>query len=171
MDSTVPSLDVHHLHGDGDRHFHCLGAEGTHCLGVLRAAAPARAAPVQRAVPVRVAVCGEMAELAPQPSGRGRAFCIIVKDFRDFVFAATPELSRTAYLLTGDHHLAQDLLQSALANTYRHWGRIWDGNPTAYVRKAMHRERLTWWRRKRVPENLRAQPPERPAPDFAEQAS
>jgi hypothetical protein len=36
--------------------------------------------------------------------------------FREFVLVSTPALSRFAYLLTGDHHLAEDLLQSALAN-------------------------------------------------------
>ena len=41
-------------------------------------------------------------------------------DFREFVYGRGPALSRTAFLLTGDHHLAQDLLQSALAMTYQH---------------------------------------------------
>lgn len=91
--------------------------------------------------------------------------------FREFVAAATAELSRSAYLLTGDHHLAQDLLQSALANTYRHWRRVKDGNPRAYVRKAMHREQLSWWRRRRLKESPRAEPPDRAStgPDHAEQ--
>jgi RNA polymerase sigma-70 factor (sigma-E family) len=74
------------------------------------------------------------------------------ESFREFVLAATPSLSRAAYLLTGDHQLAEDLLQSALANAYRHWGRIRDGNPQGYVRKAMHHELVSWWRRRRVPE-------------------
>lgn len=50
-------------------------------------------------------------------------------DFCDFVRLRSPALSRTAYLLTGDHHIAQDLLQSALATTYQHWSRVRDGNP------------------------------------------
>ncbi|MBX6749637.1 MAG: SigE family RNA polymerase sigma factor [Micromonosporaceae bacterium] len=68
-------------------------------------------------------------------------------DFRDFVRARSPALSRTAYLLTGDHHLAQDLLQSALAKTYQHWPRVRDGNPEAYVRRALHNTYVSWWRR------------------------
>jgi len=87
--------------------------------------------------------------------------------FREFVLVSTPALSRFAYLLTGDHHLAEDLLQSALANTYRHWRRIRDDNPRAYVRRAMVNEHTSWWRRVRVPEScppsyLRAAPTTRP---------
>jgi RNA polymerase sigma-70 factor (sigma-E family) len=68
--------------------------------------------------------------------------------FREFVRARTPALSRTAYLLTGDHHLAQDLLQSALASTFQHWRRVADGNPEAYVRRAMYHAHVSWWRRR-----------------------
>ncbi len=35
-------------------------------------------------------------------------------EFRDFVAVRSRALLRTAYLLTGDHHLAEDLLQTAL---------------------------------------------------------
>ncbi|SNT37897.1 hypothetical protein SAMN05421812_105149 [Asanoa hainanensis] len=35
-------------------------------------------------------------------------------DFTAFVRARTPALLRSAYLLTGDQHLAEDLVQSAL---------------------------------------------------------
>ncbi len=70
-------------------------------------------------------------------------------DFRDFVRGRGPALSRTAYLLTGDHHLAEDLLQTALATTYQHWRRVRDGNPEAYVRRALHNTYISWWRRRR----------------------
>jgi RNA polymerase sigma-70 factor (sigma-E family) len=70
-------------------------------------------------------------------------------DFRDFVRGRSPALSRTAYLLTGDHHLAQDLLQTALATTYQHWNRVRHGNPEAYVRRALHNTYISWWRRHR----------------------
>jgi len=79
--------------------------------------------------------------------------------FRDFVLAASPSLSRSAYLLTGDHQLAEDLLQSALANTYGHWRRVRAGNPHAYVRRVMVNEHTSWWRRSRVRERLDADPP------------
>jgi RNA polymerase sigma-70 factor (sigma-E family) len=69
-------------------------------------------------------------------------------DFREFVRARSPALSRAAFLLTGDHHLAQDLLQTVLATTYQHWRRIRSGSPEAYVRRAMHNTHISWWRRR-----------------------
>jgi RNA polymerase sigma-70 factor (sigma-E family) len=69
-------------------------------------------------------------------------------DFREFVLSRTPSLSRAAYLLTGDHHLAQDLLQTVLATTYQHWSRVRDGHPDAYVRRAMHNTHISWWRKR-----------------------
>lgn len=74
------------------------------------------------------------------------------ESFRDFVRATAPALSRAAYLLTGDHYLAQDLLQSALAATYQHWPRVHAGNPEGYVRRAMHHTHVSWWRRRRPTE-------------------
>jgi len=40
--------------------------------------------------------------------------------FREFVAARSPALLRTAFLLVGERALAEDLVQSALANAYRH---------------------------------------------------
>jgi RNA polymerase sigma-70 factor (sigma-E family) len=73
--------------------------------------------------------------------------------FREFVQSRGPALSRTAYLLTGDHQLAQDLLQQALTNTAAHWPRVLaGGNPEGYVRRAMVNERTSLWRRRRYTE-------------------
>src|SRR5688500_14687081 len=47
-----------------------------------------------------------------------------VPDFNGFVRARTAALLRTAYLLTGDRHAAEDLVQSALAKTHLHWHRL-----------------------------------------------
>ena len=91
-----------------------------------------------------------------------------VDGFREFVRERTPALSRHAYLLTGDHQLAEDLLQSALAGTYRHWRRIADSNPEAYVRQAMYHQQVSWWRRRRVPEQLAAVPHQPALADPAE---
>lgn len=71
--------------------------------------------------------------------------------FDAFVHARSAALSRTAYLLTGDHHLAQDLVQSALLQAARHWGRI-HTSPEAYVRRAMYHQNISWWRRRKVAE-------------------
>src|SRR5262245_55196220 len=57
-------------------------------------------------------------------------------------------LFRTAFLLTGDRHEAEDLLQSALARTCVRWDHIRDrGAADAYVRRAMVRQMASRWRR------------------------
>jgi len=72
-------------------------------------------------------------------------------DFHAFVVARTPALSRTAYLLTGDAHLAEDLVQTALFKAARHWGRI-QGSPEAYVRRILYTQNVSWWRSRRIKE-------------------
>jgi RNA polymerase sigma-70 factor (sigma-E family) len=86
-------------------------------------------------------------------------------DFHDFVVHRSPALSGAAYLLTGDHQLAEDLLQCALAKTYRHWRRVREGSPEAYVRRAMYHQHISWWRRRRPAEALEAEPAQRAHPD------
>ena len=44
--------------------------------------------------------------------------------FAEFVTARWAALVRTAYLLTGDHGRAEDLVQSALERVHRHWRRV-----------------------------------------------
>ncbi|MFI7602909.1 SigE family RNA polymerase sigma factor [Actinoplanes sp. NPDC049681] len=69
--------------------------------------------------------------------------------FADFVHARSPALLRTAFLLTADSHLAQDLLQTALVKTWRAWRTIRDQEaPDAYVRRVMVTTATSWWRRK-----------------------
>lgn len=87
------------------------------------------------------------------------------REFREFVAERSPALLRTAYLLTGDVHHAQDLLQTALIASARRWARIRDREqPEGYVRQALYRHQINWWRaRARRPEVLAAAPPERPA--------
>ncbi|MBD3946411.1 SigE family RNA polymerase sigma factor [Nocardioides ganghwensis] len=72
--------------------------------------------------------------------------------FDAFVAGRQAALSRTAYLLTGDHHLAQDLVQAALLQAARHWKRI-HTSPEAYVRRAMYHQNISWWRRRRLTES------------------
>ena len=67
--------------------------------------------------------------------------------FDDFVAARSTSLLRTAYLLTHDRGLAEDLLQTALAKAWFAWERI-DGQPEAYVRRILVNTYATWWRRK-----------------------
>jgi len=44
--------------------------------------------------------------------------------FRDYVHARVAALSRSAYLLTGDAHLAEDLVQQTLVQVASRWERI-----------------------------------------------
>ncbi|WP_155336961.1 SigE family RNA polymerase sigma factor [Acrocarpospora corrugata] len=70
--------------------------------------------------------------------------------FREFVLARGPALMGTAYLLTGERHLAEDLLQIVLSRLAARWQRIErDGNPEAYARTALYRESVSWWRVRR----------------------
>lgn len=68
--------------------------------------------------------------------------------FREFVTERSPALLRTAWMLTGDPHTAEDLLQTALSRTWPHWTRIRDQHPEAYVRQVMVRTNASWWSRK-----------------------
>jgi RNA polymerase sigma-70 factor (sigma-E family) len=72
-------------------------------------------------------------------------------EFREFVRARTSSLLGTAYLLTGDHGRAEDLVQNALVKAYKHWKRVAaTGSPDAYVRRILINEQLSWWRRRRI---------------------
>ncbi len=73
-------------------------------------------------------------------------------DFHAFVVARTPALSRTAYLLTGDAHLAEDLVQTALFKAARSWHRI-QGHPEPYVRRILYTQNISWWRSRRLAES------------------
>lgn len=88
------------------------------------------------------------------------------REFREFVATRSAGLLRTAYFLTGgDVHDAQDLLQTALMATARHWGRIVQRDqPEAYVRRALARHQINRWRsRARRPETLMSAPPDHAA--------
>ena len=73
-------------------------------------------------------------------------------EFRAFVVARTPALSRTAYLLTGDAQLAEDLVQTALFKAARSWHRI-QGDPEPYVRRILYTQNVSWWRQRKLKES------------------
>jgi RNA polymerase sigma-70 factor (sigma-E family) len=69
--------------------------------------------------------------------------------YRRFATDAAPALFRTAWLLAGDWHLAEDLVQDCLARMYTAWpgiGRI--DNPAAYAQTVLVRQFLTHRRRR-----------------------
>ena len=73
--------------------------------------------------------------------------------FPAYVAARHAALLRMAYLVTGDRHDAEDLLQTALAKTYLAWDRIEDKCAAdAYVRRVLINTHTSWWRRRKVDE-------------------
>ena len=67
--------------------------------------------------------------------------------FEAFVEGRGRDLWRAAWLLTGDVHKAEDLVQTALTKSYpRYTGD--DPAFEAYVRTAIYRTYCTWWQRK-----------------------
>lgn len=69
-------------------------------------------------------------------------------EFSEYLVARQPALLRTAYLLTGDRHQAEDILQTALAKLYLSWDKVRDrGAVDAYVRRIMVNEYNSLWRR------------------------
>jgi RNA polymerase sigma-70 factor (sigma-E family) len=69
-------------------------------------------------------------------------------DFTAYLGARQPRLLGIAYLLTGDRHQAEDLLQTSLAKLYLSWDSIRDrGSVDAYVRRIMVNENNSLWRR------------------------
>lgn len=77
-------------------------------------------------------------------------------DFDEFARSRQAQLRRTAYLLCGDWHLAEDLTQTALAKLYAAWRRVRLDSPDGYARKVLFRtfvdetRRRRWWERPRA---------------------
>ncbi|MGW1721126.1 sigma factor, partial [Streptomyces sp. NPDC002156] len=46
------------------------------------------------------------------------------EEFQSFVVGRWPRLMRTAFLLTGEQHAAEDLVQSTLERVYVAWRRV-----------------------------------------------
>jgi len=97
---------------------------------------------------------------------------VVTRDvgFEQFVAARSAALLRTAYLLTRDHALAEDLLQTALTKAWFAWSRV-EGNPDAYVRRIVVTTYSTWWRRKWNGEHATDELPEAGAGQFAEDSA
>jgi RNA polymerase sigma-70 factor (sigma-E family) len=89
---------------------------------------------------------------------------------RDAEFTAWAEgcqqqLLRTAYLLTGDLQRSEDLVQDALVKVALRWERLRRHSPTAYARRIVVHDNISWWRRHRRervkdPDDGRVQPPD-----------
>ncbi|MBY8881768.1 SigE family RNA polymerase sigma factor [Actinacidiphila acidipaludis] len=83
-------------------------------------------------------------------------------DFSAYAAVRWSRLVCTAYLLTGDHHEAEDLVQATLAKVYLHWPRISRlGEPDAYLRRALVNNNLSRFRKRRVVQLLTPRLPDR----------
>ena len=76
------------------------------------------------------------------------------EEFSEYVAARRPQLRRTAYLLCGDVHRAEDLVQTALTKLYVAWPRVQrGGNVDAFARRIVVNahldDRRRPWRRER----------------------
>lgn len=70
-------------------------------------------------------------------------------EFASFMARSTPALARTAWLLCGDTHVAEELVQQALMKTYLAWPKARQGEPLAYARRVLANLRIDRWRRQR----------------------
>jgi RNA polymerase sigma-70 factor (sigma-E family) len=90
------------------------------------------------------------------PSDRGAAHDVRVEISRDrdaeftaFVKESGAYLHRTAYLLCGDRHRAEELVQSTFERAYRTWARVRPGTQLAYARQILVNLRIDGWRHHR----------------------
>lgn len=83
----------------------------------------------------------------------------VPRECEEYIRAGLPRLMRLARALTGDEHLAADLLQDALEKLILKWSHI-SGDPDAYVRRIMVNQRISSWRKVRR-EHVSERMPER----------
>jgi RNA polymerase sigma-70 factor (sigma-E family) len=85
------------------------------------------------------------------------------EEFIEFATVASPRLRRTAFLLCGDWHAAEDLAQTTLAKMFVSWRRISQPEAThAYATRTLINAYLAGRRRKRAAELLPGRLPDRP---------
>ncbi|MEW9528305.1 SigE family RNA polymerase sigma factor [Microbispora sp. NPDC049125] len=86
-------------------------------------------------------------------------------DFVNFVRHRGDHHLRTAVLLTGDWHTAEDLMQACLGKLYRVWPRLdTTSEPDAYLRRILVNTYRSWWRARWRREIPRADLPDVPGP-------
>jgi RNA polymerase sigma-70 factor (sigma-E family) len=58
-------------------------------------------------------------------------------EFTAFMADASPRLAHTAWLITGDEHLAEELVQEALTRTFLAWRKVRHRDPYSYARRVL----------------------------------
>ena len=87
-------------------------------------------------------------------------------EFTEFAAARSGPMFRTAWLLTGDWHLTEDLVQESLGKIYRKWrGIAAMHDPAAYARTVLVRTFISHRRLRRASERPAAKVPEHPVRD------
>ena len=86
------------------------------------------------------------------------------QEFADYFAARSISLRRLAFALSGDWHLADDLVQHTFLQLYRHWRRLEGQTLDAYSRRTLVNAFLSHRRRYRR-EHVVAEPPDGAAPD------
>jgi RNA polymerase sigma-70 factor (sigma-E family) len=83
------------------------------------------------------------------------------EEFDAFMTASWASLYRTAVLMTGDSHLAEDLLQTTMGKVYRAWPRVSRAeHPRSYARRILANEATSWWRKRsssEMPSEIRSE--------------
>jgi RNA polymerase sigma-70 factor (sigma-E family) len=93
------------------------------------------------------------------------------EEYRAFAGSRAASLHRTAYLLCGDWHLADDLVQETFVQTFRHWRRVQRAdNQNAYVKRILINEFNRHWQRYGgLPVRADNDRPEVAAPDISDE--
>ncbi|OPC78255.1 SigE family RNA polymerase sigma factor [Embleya scabrispora] len=90
-------------------------------------------------------------------------------DFEEFAHARSGQLLRTACLLTGDWHLAEDLVQETFGKLFPVWRRVRVMEaPMAYAHTTLVRTYLSARRLRRWSERPAGDVPDRQSPDGAD---
>lgn len=93
-------------------------------------------------------------------------------ELREFVAARGAALSRAAFLLTGDHHAAEDLVQDTYVVMVKRWRKANTVDPEAYVRRILYSRFVDGWRRRRrLLEFPSSSPPDAPGADMVAAAT
>jgi DNA-directed RNA polymerase specialized sigma24 family protein len=83
------------------------------------------------------------------------------REYRQFVLEVANRLFRTAFVLTNDRQLAEDLVQQTLLKVWRYWRHVREADdPYSYVRRILLTSHSRMHRRRRVSEVLTAAPHE-----------
>ncbi len=95
------------------------------------------------------------------------------QEFEEFARARTPQLYRSAWLLCGDRHQAEDLVQETLAKVYVRWRRAFGAridNPAAYAQTTLTRTFLSARRKRSSTERPSEHLPEQEVPDATDRS-